>query len=59
MKNRIVLQRMIVIACLTAALTGCTAGIQPGEWVKLPDGRQVMCVERSGGGVDCDWANAK
>ena len=25
------------------------------EIVNLPDGSTVVCVHRSGGGVDCDW----
>ncbi|AEK09917.1 hypothetical protein FDH96_gp005 [Mycobacterium phage Rey] len=27
-------------------------------WIKLPDGRTLYCIDRSGG-TSCDWENAK
>lgn len=55
-------------ATLVAApllLVGCAQQYTPsGTGVnsidtRLPDGRTVVCVVASGGGVDCDWEGAR
>lgn len=54
-----------------AVLTGCSSGFESADnapsrnvhTVELPDGRSVLCIfEKNGyggGGLSCDWDNAK
>lgn len=64
LKNKIIAG---TIAALTvAALTGCTTPTivnNARSWEqKLPDGRTVTCVyggTNDGGGISCDWENAR
>lgn len=53
------------LIALPAVLAGCAQQYTPsGTGVnsidtRLPDGRTVVCVVASGGGVDCDWEGAR
>ncbi|WP_406245878.1 hypothetical protein ACI7YT_12620 [Microbacterium sp. M] len=55
----------VTAALLATALVGCAQQYTPsGTGVNsidtnLPDGRTVVCVVASGGGVDCDWDGAQ
>lgn len=31
------------------------SGFAYADWIRLPDGRKVLCVGDSGGGYDCNW----
>jgi len=63
-----------VLAIATVLLlTGCATTDQTGNYhlpahgdvngwsyiQDLPDGRQVICVGSTGGGLSCDWSNVK
>lgn len=51
--------KLLVLLICALILSGCAMNFVKGEWVDLPDGRQVMCVGTSDSGVSCDWAGAR
>lgn len=62
------MKRLIPLLLGTALLIGaCQSGEEVSgglneiryHEIELPDGRTVDCLGRSGGGLSCDWENAK
>lgn len=60
-------KKLVTLALIALTLTGCTGADEPRavspagyEEVHktLTDGRTVVCVGYSAGGVSCDWDNA-
>ncbi len=45
----------VILALLSFIMRGSHKAID----VTLPDGRHVACVKTHGGGITCDWGNAK
>lgn len=61
MKNKI----GVAVAVALLTLTGCGGtALDPAPEIRavvvtLEDGREVDCVTRASGGMDCDWENTR
>ena len=55
------LRRAAIAVVALMALSGCGASLPGVTLVEKPlqDGRTVTCILYTGGGIDCDWDNAK
>lgn len=55
----------VAVVVVLFALTGCGGtALDPAPEIRavvvtLEDGREVDCVTRASGGIDCDWENTR
>ena len=55
------MRRAAIAVVALMALSGCGASLPGVTLVEKPlqDGRTETCILYTGGGIDCDWDNAK
>ena len=55
------MRRAAIAVVALMALSGCGSSLTGVTLVEKPlqDGRTVTCILYTGGGIDCDWDNAK